>query len=521
MRHLQWNTAIWLALVLPTARAFPADAGNQLAAKIDAVINAPEYRQARWGILVADAKTGQTVYERDGDRLFLPASTTKLYSCAAALAALGADYRFETPVYRRGQVTEGRLKGDLILVAKGDLTLGGRTDAHGRMAFRDHDHIYAGFMSDAQVTDTDPLAGLKELAKQVAAAGIRGVDGDVLIDDRLFAGGRGGGSGPSLITPIMVNDNIVDIVVTPADEAGKPAQVRMRPETQILHMDAQVQTGPEDKGTDIEVKSAAPLRITVRGRIAVKSKPAIRIHIVEDPADFARLLFIDALKGKGVDVAAPTPPSAKSHLPEPSTYDPQARVARYTSPPFSEAIKVILKVSHNLYANTLPLLLAVHHGKHTLADGLGLERQFLAELGVAVETISFADGAGGANADAVTPRATVQMLGALRKRPDYPVFEAGLPVLGVDGTLVGMVPPESPARGKVRAKTGTLVWQDLLNDRPLLKSKALAGTMTTATGRTLLLAMFVNDVPLPKGVSFSREGKVLGKLCEIVYQYAP
>ena len=60
-----------------------------------------------------------------------------------------------------------------------------------------------------------------------------------------------------------------------------------------------------------------------------------------------------------------------------------------------------------------------------------------------------------------------------------------------------------------------------MHDRPLLRGKALAGVMKTATGRELCFAMFVNDVPLPKGTEPTREGKVLGKLCEIVYQHAP
>ena len=101
---------------------------------------------------------------------------------------------------------------------------------------------------------------------------------------------------------------------------------------------------------------------------------------------------------------------------------------------------------------------------------------------------------------------------------DWPKFRECLPSLGVDGTLVGVVPDNSPARGRVFAKTGTLIWGDSLNGRMLLKSKALAGVMTTKDGRELILALFVNDAPLPAGVGASREGKVLGKLCEILYE---
>src|SRR5439155_3988866 len=193
------------------------------------------------------------------------------------------------------------------------------------------------------------------------------------------------------------------------------------------------------------------------------AKPLVRIFPVDDPAGFARALFIEALRREGVEVQASALQAPRGELP-PRGADLE-RVAEFESPPFSEAIKVTLKVSHNLYASTLPLLVAVKHGKRTLADGLHLQRKFLADCGVPVDTISFGGGAGGANADSVTPRATVNLLQALMKRPDYPVFQAALPVLGIDGTLHDAVGPDSPARGKVHAKTGTLMWQDVMNDR--------------------------------------------------------
>ena len=87
--------------------------------------------------------------------------------------------------------------------------------------------------------------------------------------------------------------------------------------------------------------------------------------------------------------------------------------------------------------------------------------------------------------------------------------------------LADAVPDDSPVKGKVRAKSGTLVFFDAMNDRMLLRSKALAGTIETAKGSKLCFAMFVDDVPLPQGASATREGKVLAKLCEIIYQNGP
>jgi D-alanyl-D-alanine carboxypeptidase/D-alanyl-D-alanine-endopeptidase (penicillin-binding protein 4) len=494
---------------------------ESLANRLEAVMHRPEYRQAHWGILIVDADTGKTVYAHNADQLFVPASVTKLYSCSTALATFGAEYRFETPVYRRGLVESGWLHGDLILVAQGDLTLGGRTLPNGHLAFRDTDHIYANGSNSAELTHTDPLAGLKALARQVADAGIRRVDGDVLIDDRLFDHNRGSGSGPDILTPIVVNDNVVDVLITPAAEAGRLAEVTMRPVTSFIQMDAEVMTVAAGKKTEIEVRSVAPHRFSVRGQIPVGHKPVVHVYAVDDPAGFARALFIDCLRREGLTVAASPLQPPQHELPERDSYERLTRVAVYTSVPFAETVKVTLKVSHNLYASIFPLLVAVKNGKRTLRDGLRIEREFLRGIGVDVGTISFAGGAGGANADSVTPRATIQLLQGLARRPDYKILEAGLPVLGVDGTLASVVPTDSPARGKVRAKTGTYTWYDMMNDRSLLRAKTLAGTMITAGGRPLLFVIFLNNVPLPRGVSSTRAGKTLGQMCEIIYLHAP
>jgi serine-type D-Ala-D-Ala carboxypeptidase/endopeptidase (penicillin-binding protein 4) len=517
-----WSRLLGLALLVLCLWTGPLRAADDLAARIESIITGPDYKHSRWGVLVIDASTQQPVYAHNADMLFAPASVTKLYSCAAALVALGADHRFETPVYRRGELADGQLRGDLILVAHGDLTLGGRTDADGKMVFRDADHTYSTWLNGkTELTDTDPLAGLKALAKQVKDSGIRHIDGDVLIDDRLFAHARGSGSGPDIVTPIVVNDNLLDLVIKPGPEVGAPAGVEVRPQTDFWKVEAQVETGVKNERSAIRVEVVGPHRLKVFGKIAIDARPQVRIHPVEDPAAFARALFIETLRREGVAVLADPLHPVKAALPTGKEYADLPRVALLQSPPLSEALKVILKVSHNLYASTLPLLVAVKHGKRTLPEGMRLQRQILADLGVDVGAIALESGAGGGNADRVTPRVTVQLLQALMKRPDFAVYKAALPVLGVDGTLSDAVGKDSPARGKVQAKTGTYGDTDLLNERLLLRAKSLAGIMTTKSGRSLVFAIFVNDVPLPRGVEPSREGKVIGKLCEIIYEHCP
>jgi D-alanyl-D-alanine carboxypeptidase/D-alanyl-D-alanine-endopeptidase (penicillin-binding protein 4) len=146
-----------------------------------------------------------------------------------------------------------------------------------------------------------------------------------------------------------------------------------------------------------------------------------------------------------------------------------------------------------------------------------LEREFLAKAAVDVDTISFGGGAGGARADFVTPTATVQLLRHMAGRPDFFVYGHALPILGVDGTLAKAVSANSPAKGHVQAKTGTLTWDNLLFERGLCTSKAIAGYMTTAKGQRLAFAAFVNGVHMKDGITTTRLGSDLGKLCEIVH----
>lgn len=533
IRDFTLTCSIVTAIFGSAAFRSTAAAGETLAERIEKIIDAPEFKHAHWGILVGDLDSEQTLYERNADKLFAPASTTKLFTVAAALDELGADYRFETPIYARGEIDQsGRLRGDLILVASGDLTMGGRSDAQGKIAFKDNDHTYAGFAGRADLTDENPLAGLDELARQVAAAGIHRVTGNVLIDDRLFETAHGTGSGPSLLTPIMINDNVLDITITPG-AAGSPATVRWRPETTAYQLDTQVETVAAGESSDVQVTSQDGRRIVVRGKIAAGAKPMVRIYEVADAASFARSLLIEALRRAGVQAdASPLVDNDGNALPLRDGYKALKQVALLKSLPFSESAKLILKVSHNLHASTLPLIVAAKHDQRTLAEGLRRQHDVLAKLGVEVDSISFGGGAGGDRADYVTPRVTVQLLRKMAARPDFPAYRAALPVLGVDGTLSKAVDGDSPALGKVFAKTGTLVWPNVMNGTHILNSKALAGysgdskaqqgdvqnggAKPSDAKRRLVFAMFVNQLQIPRSEDRERIGRVLGKLCEAV-----
>jgi serine-type D-Ala-D-Ala carboxypeptidase/endopeptidase (penicillin-binding protein 4) len=509
------TTTFRVALCLLPLLAPGAQAAEPLADRIDVFVEEGPYKNAHWGVLVADLESGDALYARSADKLFAPASVTKIFSVAAALDAFGADYRFQTPIYARGQIdAQGTLEGDLILVASGDPTLGGRAAANGEIAYTNSDHIYG---QGAELTSGDPLAGLKELAIDVREAGVRHLRGEVIVDDRLFDHTSGTGSGPSLLTPIIVNDNLIDLIITPT-AAGMPAGVVCRPTSASISVDSQVQTVAKDAKTSVTVHSPDERSLVVRGQIAAGRKPLVETHEVADPASFARSLLIEALRRADVEVeASPLAKNDAGRLPDQNQYGGFQKVAQLTSPPFSESARLILKVSHNLHASILPMLVAAKHGQRTLGEGLRRQREFLSKAGIDADSISFGGAAGGDPADFVTPQATVSLLRYLAKRADFATFERALPVLGQDGTLARAVGADSPVRGKVQAKTGTMFWHNRMNGGSILTSKSLAGYMTTRSGRRLAFAVFVNNLPVKTSDDRERVGKALGQLCQVIY----
>jgi serine-type D-Ala-D-Ala carboxypeptidase/endopeptidase (penicillin-binding protein 4) len=504
----------------------PTTATDALARRVETVLTAPGFQNGHWGVLVVDRKTGQVIFERNADQLFAPASVTKLFSTAAALIDLGPAYRFQTPLVRHGEVdAKGKLQGDLILIAQGDPCMGGRTGPDGTLLFKDEDHTYSSGNLRSEIVATNPLAGLDHLAREVQAAGIREITGDVIVDDRLFAAASATGSGPSRVSPILINDNVIDVLARPAGKVGEPAAVTFQPATQFVAIDAVVETVETGKPATLAVERAGPQRFAVRGQLPLGHTQVVKIAEIDQPASFARALLIEALRRRGVRVAAsPLGTNNSADLLPRGEVAKFPRVAEYTSPPFSENARVILKVSHNLHASTLPLLIAARHGERSLAEGLKRQGGILKSLGVEPGTVSFGGGAGGARSDLATPRATVTLLRAMATRPEFAAYDASLPVLGRDGTLAKAVAADSPARGHAHAKTGTYFVENDLDGTTVLTSKALAGYLETASGRSLVFAAFVNNVPLdaPKpnrsiSDATAQAGRLLGKLCEALY----
>lgn len=160
--------------------------GDGLSPDITAIMHKPAYKHAQWGLLEIDNRTGRVIHSQHPDQFFIPGSTAKLVSVSGAWNALGGDHRFTTPVQAVGRRNGSVLNGNLVLVGKGDLTMGGRTAPDGAVSYTTIDHTYANDVPGAILTPENPLAGLNRIARQVRRSGITEVRGNLAVDTRLF-----------------------------------------------------------------------------------------------------------------------------------------------------------------------------------------------------------------------------------------------------------------------------------------------------------------------------------------------
>ena len=219
-----------------------------LTAKIQSIMGRPEFAHSNFGVEFLDLQTGEVLYSVNADKMFVPASTTKLLTEGTVLAKLG-DYRFHTYIYRTGPVDKhGTLKGDLVLVASGDPNLSNRIQPDGTLAFVDHDHSYQG-----PALPGDPLTVLREMVKQIAAKGIHKVEGNVYVDASLMPDGQHEGGTDTVLSSIVVNDNVVDLTGKPGAKVGDPVALTVSPETSYAHFTNKIVTGAADSKPSLDI----------------------------------------------------------------------------------------------------------------------------------------------------------------------------------------------------------------------------------------------------------------------------
>lgn len=496
--------------------------GASLNARIQEIIHRPDFQGSQWGMEFSFLGNQRPRYSVVPDQGFEAASSAKIFTAGTVFTTLGSGYRFTTPVYRTGPVRNGVLEGDLVLVASGDLLLSNRVQPDGTLALPIPDHSYD--LPDTVPIPGDPLRPLRGLAGQVAAHGITRVSGQVLVDTSLFQQAQEsiGISAAGLVTvsPIMINDNIIDVTVTPGAEVGAPGVVHISPPTSYLSILNQVTTVPASSAS-----TAAPLgfvgdttnpdgthTVTLTGQIPASTRHLYRAYYIPEPAVFARMAFAEVLRDAGVDVQ-PGPQASPDVSALASHYIPGNRLAEHVSPPVSEEIKVMLKTSSNVHVVMWIYVdgaIAGHDSTSPNDAYNQLQADEFAKAGLNPDPPGSADGE-------YTSAFFVQFLDYIARQPYFGLYRDALPIMGEDGSLAD-IEVNSPAAGHVYAKTGTGIAGSAAS--PVLDA-ALAGFIQLPDRRWMAFAEFMN-MPISSPAGAMTAGNVadeaMGEIATAVYE---
>ena len=416
------------------------------------------------GIHVVEASTGKTLYSKNADRLFLPASNLKILTSALALERLRPDYRFTTRVVRESS-------GDIVLVGSGDPSLSGRA-----------------FPYDKDQRAAPPLQAIEQLADAIAARGVQRIDGDIIGDDRLFPWDPYPPSWTeddtlheygAPVSALTVNDNTVAISISPTTLVLAPA-------FEYLTIDNRVRASARGAESAVYVRRVARSRQwQLTGTIPL-GRTVTEILPVDDPALFAASALYDALTRRGIAIHG-RPVARHRVLGEPYAAVEGEELASRTSPPLADLLQVMDKVSENLHAELLLREVGrVTRGEGSTAAGLAEMNAYLAgTAGAQPGDWRLEDGSGLARNTLVTPRLLTRILAREAQSADSAVWISLLPAGGEDGTLSRRLCCITGGRG-VRAKTGTLS-----------RALALSGYADSATRGQLAFSILVNDFQAP------------------------
>jgi len=487
-----------LSLAVPGQAASPARAIDKLLA------SSPAARGAFWGIQVTDLKTGRALYQLNADRLFVPASNTKLFTTALALMRLGPQFTFETRLLaKQTPDRDGCIRGALRLVGGGDPNLSARPVP------------YQPEPARAAPAAGYGLTALAELADQVAAKGIKRIDGDIVgddtwyvwepfaedwnIDDPTYEYG-------TAVSALAVNDNTVTVSVSPGAREGDPAALALEPAVEYYAIDNRIRTVAAGGERSLHVHRApGSLELELSGTIALGGPGQDLALGIEDPAEYAALALRQLLEERGITV---TGAAVARHLLHGDASGLFAEgdtviVAQRLSAPLVEDLRITDKVSQNLHAEmALRAVGRERRGEGSRAAGLDELRAFLTEAGVADTSYNIEDGSGLSRPNMVTPAAVVKLLQYMYNSRARDTWISFLPVAGRDGTLAGRF-DDTPAAGRIFAKTGTMAHVN-----------ALSGYARRRDGSWVAFSILVNN----SNQSSAAVRGVMDKICILIWK---
>lgn len=476
-----WSCA-FRAPARPAGVVRSSDSLALLRSDLDRIFADPNFANAQWGVEILSLDRGEPIYELNSTRLYMPASNNKVLTTSAALVRLGPDFRYETQIVADGPIVDGTLKGNLVVVGSGDPS------------------------NAPRFQEADPFRTFRDWASQLKQKGIRRIEGDLLGDEAAFEEsllGVGwewddlayGFAAP--VSALQFNENLETIEVAPGEKEGSPVSLKIQPLSTYLSIDNRVITAAAGTEADlVVVRSEGKEHLVLKGTMPLKGNPLKQTVSVESPTRFYLEAMKLVLQQEGIDV------SHCSLKPVRGWNPPSLQLLWvHSSLPLSDIIKPLLKVSQNLYAETLTRTLGLKfHGEGSFARGKEVVEAALHDMSIEKGTYFYADGSGLSRRNLITADQLVRIFKFMYRHKYFQPFYDALPVGGMDGTIAGRL-KGTKAENNVHGKTGSIAYV-----------RALSGYVRTGDGEMMAFSMLANNFLVTSKMAEYVQDSVLERL---------
>jgi len=460
---------------------------DDLSNKIETIFEDTLFSHAHWGVLIKSLSTGQTIYEKNADRMFMPASNEKIPTTATALTKLGPKFKFETLLAHSGDITDSTLNGNLIIIGNGDPTLS--------------DRIYE-----------KPTTVFESWADSLISMGIKRITGNVIGDDNKFDDIHIGYGWPhrgldywysAEIGALQLNENYIDLQFIPPSEENDSLKILPDVESNYYNLIEEIEIVDTGKTTLNISSEFGENDILIKGKILKGSKPFERSPTITNPTKFYVTVLKEVFEDKGITISG-----QPIDCDEIENYSDSIRIEDtlivHQSFPLNKILKVLMKKSQNLYAETMVRVLGLNESDiGSFEEGKKVVEDVLLNFGIKPGTYAYMDGSGLSRYNFISPRQLVKILEGMRESENWDVWHDIQPIAGVDGTLKRRM-KGTKAEANVRAKTGTIS-----------NVRGLSGYVKTSANEEIVFSFLVNG-----HLRTSRDTEIItDKVLEIIAQY--
>ncbi len=444
---LQIVSIFFFSLIGTDVRSQETKICNRDLSGIETIINRPEFKRSRWGILIQDLDSGCTLYSLDAEKYFIPASNAKLLTTAAALLELGEDFRITTPIYTVGKPP---FVDSLIIKGQGDPSIS--------------------------------TESLNDIVKQLRLLGIKRIE-KLIIDDSYFDN--------FLINPtwewldiysyygtavnsLILNENTVTLTVLP-QKIGQKVSLNWSDAIAVqqwqVSNEATTTTADQTYNIEIDGVLGKPV-LKILGEIPVDHGADVWDLAIIDPANYFLETFRNLLLQAGITVN-------QAEVINQENNNTEAKIiTKIMSPPLPILLAEINQNSNNLYAEAILKILGKKLNTDNDTEAIKLS---LAKLKIDPESYVLEDGSGLSRHNLITPKLLVDLLSAIAKTPQGQIYRETLAIGQTNGTLKHRF-RRSPSPVNLWGKTGTLSGVT-----------TLSGYLETATGETIVFSILENN----------------------------